>query len=144
MTNIPIRQSKPGVNLFLPLEAIVLRGLVVKIFHPQMSRKTLREDSVKLGSSHPEKPRACRAAPYAICIRSLADFKLRLDRMFPVKQQKKFNNRGGKRGQTLVEYALILAFISVVAISVLIRLGNEVRLIFTTITSQLAVASSSH
>ncbi len=64
--------------------------------------------------------------------------------MFPVKQQKKFNNRGGKRGQTLVEYALILAFISVVAISVLIRLGNEVRLIFTTITSQLAVASSSH
>jgi len=49
-----------------------------------------------------------------------------------------------KKGQTLVEYALILAFISVVAISVLIRLGNEVKLIFTTITSQLAVASSSH
>lgn len=49
-----------------------------------------------------------------------------------------------KRGQTLVEYALILAFISVVAISVLIRLGNEVKLIFTTITSQLVVAGSSH
>jgi Flp pilus assembly pilin Flp len=49
-----------------------------------------------------------------------------------------------KRGQTLVEYALILAFISVVAISVLIRLGNEVRNIFTTITSQLAIAGSSH
>ena len=49
-----------------------------------------------------------------------------------------------KKGQTLVEYALILAFISVVAISVLIRLGDEVKLIFTTITSQLSVASSSH
>ena len=49
-----------------------------------------------------------------------------------------------KKGQTLVEYALILAFISVVAISVLIRLGNEVKVIFTTITSQLAIAGSSH
>jgi Flp pilus assembly pilin Flp len=37
-----------------------------------------------------------------------------------------------------------LAFISVVAISVLLRLGNEVKSIFTTITSQLAVAKSSH
>ncbi len=52
--------------------------------------------------------------------------------------------RKKKRGQTLVEYALILAFISVVAISVLIRLGNEIKDVFTTITSQLAVASSSH
>jgi Flp pilus assembly pilin Flp len=49
-----------------------------------------------------------------------------------------------RQGQTLVEYALILAFISVVAISVLIRLGDELKSIFTTITSQLAVASSSH
>ena len=49
-----------------------------------------------------------------------------------------------KKGQTLVEYALILAFISVVAISVLIALGNQVKGVFTTITSQLSVASSSH
>ncbi len=49
-----------------------------------------------------------------------------------------------KKGQTLVEYTLILAFISVVAISVLIRLGGEVKSIFTTITSQLAIAGSSH
>jgi Flp pilus assembly pilin Flp len=49
-----------------------------------------------------------------------------------------------KKGQTLVEYALILAFISVVAISVLITLGNQVKAVFTTITSQLAVAGSSH
>jgi Flp pilus assembly pilin Flp len=49
-----------------------------------------------------------------------------------------------RKGQTLVEYALILAFISVVAISVLIRLGSEVKSIFTTINSQLAYAGSSH
>lgn len=49
-----------------------------------------------------------------------------------------------KRGQTLVEYALILAFISVVAISVLIALGNQVKKVFTTISSQLAYAGSSH
>jgi len=49
-----------------------------------------------------------------------------------------------RKGQTLVEYALILAFISVVAISVLVRLGTQVKAVFSTITSQLAVASSSH
>ena len=49
-----------------------------------------------------------------------------------------------KKGQTLVEYALILAFISVVAISVLIALGQKVTGVFSTISSQLAVASSSH
>ena len=48
------------------------------------------------------------------------------------------------RGQTLVEYALILAFISVVAISVLINLGKEVKGVFSTISSQLAYAGSSH
>ncbi len=53
-------------------------------------------------------------------------------------------SRKRSRGQTLVEYALILAFISVVAIGVLITLGNQVKSVFTTITSQLAVASSSH
>ena len=49
-----------------------------------------------------------------------------------------------RKGQTLVEYALILALISVVAISVLIRLGSTVKAVFTTINSQLAVARSSH
>ena len=53
-------------------------------------------------------------------------------------------NRKGKKGQTLVEYALILAFISVVAISVLIALGKEVKGVFSTITSQLSYAGSSH
>ena len=49
-----------------------------------------------------------------------------------------------KNGQTLVEYALILAFISVVAISVLIALGKQVKGVFTTISSQLAYAGSNH
>ena len=46
------------------------------------------------------------------------------------------------RGQTLVEYALILVFISVVAISVLMAMGNEVASTYTTINRQLAVAET--
>jgi Flp pilus assembly pilin Flp len=49
-----------------------------------------------------------------------------------------------KKGQTLVEYALILAFIAVVAISVLLALGQTVRGVFSTINSQLQQAQSSH
>ncbi len=52
--------------------------------------------------------------------------------------------RSRRRGQTLVEYALILAFISVVAISVLINLGNTVKAVFSKVNSQLAAANSSH
>jgi Flp pilus assembly pilin Flp len=47
-----------------------------------------------------------------------------------------------KKGQTLVEYALILAFIAVVAISVLLALGQTVRGVFSTINSQLQLANS--
>ena len=47
-----------------------------------------------------------------------------------------------KKGQTLVEYALILAFISVVAISVLITLGGQIQSVFTTISSQLTYAQN--
>jgi Flp pilus assembly pilin Flp len=49
-----------------------------------------------------------------------------------------------KKGQTSVEYALILAFISVVAISVLLALGGQIKSVYMTITSQLAYAGSSH
>ncbi len=49
-----------------------------------------------------------------------------------------------KKGQTLVEYALILAFISVVAISVLLALGKSVTSVFSTINSQLQAAQTSH
>jgi len=49
-----------------------------------------------------------------------------------------------RKGQTLVEYALILAFISVVAISVLTSLGQQIKGTFTKISSSLASAQSSH
>ncbi len=52
--------------------------------------------------------------------------------------------RKNRKGQTLVEYALILAFIAVVAISVLINLGSTIRSTFSKINSQLQVAQSSH
>lgn len=47
-----------------------------------------------------------------------------------------------KSGQTLVEYALILAFISVVAIVVLQALGSKVTSVFSTINSKLDQAQS--
>ena len=49
-----------------------------------------------------------------------------------------------KTGQTLVEYALILAFISIVAISVLITLSENIRGTYSKITSSLVSAQSSH
>ncbi len=52
--------------------------------------------------------------------------------------------KGSKKGQTLVEYALILAFISVVAIAVLIQLGKNVTSVFSAINSQLQIAQLSH
>ncbi len=47
-----------------------------------------------------------------------------------------------KSGQTLVEYALILAFISVVAIVVLQALGSKVSQVFSTINGKLDAAQS--
>ena len=49
-------------------------------------------------------------------------------------------SRKSKSGQTLVEYALILAFISVVAIAVLRALGVQVSGVFNTINNKLAEA----
>jgi Flp pilus assembly pilin Flp len=57
-----------------------------------------------------------------------------------VLKMKQFRKRCG---QTLVEYALILAFISVVAIVVLQALGSKVTQVFSTINSKLDVAQSS-
>jgi len=51
--------------------------------------------------------------------------------------------RAQRSGQTLVEYALILAFISVVAIVVLQALGSKVTSVYSTINAQLATAQSS-
>ena len=61
-----------------------------------------------------------------------------------MRKQRTLRRSKGKKGQTLVEYALILAFVSVVAISVLINLGKQVKSVFSTISSQLSVAGASH
>ncbi len=58
--------------------------------------------------------------------------------------QKSLRSLKSRKGQTLVEYALILAFISVVAIAVLIQLGQNVTSVFSAINSQLQTAQSSH
>jgi Flp pilus assembly pilin Flp len=52
--------------------------------------------------------------------------------------------RSSRKGQSLVEYALILAFISVVAISVLSSLGGQITGLYTKISSALAAALSNH
>jgi pilus assembly protein Flp/PilA len=60
-----------------------------------------------------------------------------------MKQGKNSALRRRRRGQTLVEYALILAIISVVAISVLITLGGQVKTIYSNINTTIS-ASASH
>lgn len=45
--------------------------------------------------------------------------------------------RAGRRGQTLVEYALILAFIAIVAVAVLMAMGGSVTKTFYTVNTQL-------
>jgi pilus assembly protein Flp/PilA len=52
--------------------------------------------------------------------------------------------RRNRRGQTLVEYALIIGLIALVAISALIILGTQIRTLFTTISSQMAQSTGSH
>ena len=49
-----------------------------------------------------------------------------------------------RRGQTLVEYALILAIISVTAISVLISVGKTIKGVYSMINSQIEISASSH
>ena len=44
----------------------------------------------------------------------------------------------------MVEYAMILAFISIVAIGVLVTMSGNIKTIFTNITSSLVSAQSSH
>ncbi len=49
-----------------------------------------------------------------------------------------------KKGQTLVEYALILAIITIVMVAVMSLLGSRLVVIFSTITSLLDTAQGSH
>lgn len=50
--------------------------------------------------------------------------------------------RKSKKGQTLVEYGLILALVSIVVIAVLTLLGDQIQAIFSTITNTLETAAS--
>jgi Flp pilus assembly pilin Flp len=50
--------------------------------------------------------------------------------------------RISQRGQTLVEYALILAFIAVVAIAVLVAMGGTVKKTFAGVNTQLTTAQN--
>jgi pilus assembly protein Flp/PilA len=43
----------------------------------------------------------------------------------------------GEEGQTMVEYALILALVSIAAIAVLTPLGTAISTVFTTVTGSL-------
>ncbi len=54
------------------------------------------------------------------------------------------HRRRSRLGQTLVEYALILAIISLVAVGVMINLGQKVGAVYSTITSVVASAQASH
>jgi len=49
---------------------------------------------------------------------------------------------GPREGQTLVEYALILGVVSILALSVFTALGNRVIYVFSAITSLLDTAQS--
>ena len=56
-----------------------------------------------------------------------------------------FARRGArKKGQTLVEYALILAVLTIVMVAVFSLLGARIVVIFSAITNLLDTAQSSH
>jgi Flp pilus assembly pilin Flp len=49
---------------------------------------------------------------------------------------------GNAKGQTLAEYALVLAFISIVTISALAATSGQVKGVFTTVAVQIALAEN--
>ncbi|MCE0522984.1 MAG: Flp family type IVb pilin [Methylacidiphilales bacterium] len=50
----------------------------------------------------------------------------------------------GRKGQTLVEYALILAIISIVMVAVMSLLGARIVVVFSAIENLLDTAQGSH
>ncbi len=62
----------------------------------------------------------------------------------PMRVSKGPNRQSTRRGQTLVEYALILAVISIVAIGVLINMGQQVKGVYSTIDTAVEMAHNSH
>lgn len=57
-----------------------------------------------------------------------------------VKELTPTHNKHGKKGQTLVEYGLILALVSVVIIFMLNVLGGQINNVFNTIINTLSAA----
>jgi Flp pilus assembly pilin Flp len=55
----------------------------------------------------------------------------------------RFAARNGRRGQALVEYALILSFVSVLTIAVMSLLGVQIRFVFEPIIDALIAARQS-
>jgi pilus assembly protein Flp/PilA len=55
-----------------------------------------------------------------------------------IKAMSSLNQLKSRKGQTLVEYALILALVSIVVIVILTLLGSQIQTIFSQITSTLA------
>lgn len=56
---------------------------------------------------------------------------------------RKRSSKRNKAGQTLVEYAIIIALISIVAVVVLQSLGTKVTQLYSTINSRIDQANSS-
>ena len=52
--------------------------------------------------------------------------------------------RARRKGQTLVEYTLILAIITIVMVAVMSLLGARIVVVFSAITNLLDTAQSSH
>jgi len=49
------------------------------------------------------------------------------------------NKMKSRKGQTLVEYGLILALVAIVVIAVMTIMGDQLTNIFSTVTSSLAI-----
>ncbi len=54
------------------------------------------------------------------------------------------SDRRTRRGQTLVEYALIIAVVAVVVVGVMLSMGHQVKGFYSTMTSDMASAQASH
>lgn len=59
------------------------------------------------------------------------------------KMVSKLTQLKSKKGQTLVEYGLILALVSIILIAILTIMGNQIKTIFGKITATLSQASGS-
>ncbi len=64
--------------------------------------------------------------------------------LYPMRMAVRLRRPPRCRGQTLVEYALIIAIISIVAVGVMISLGKEATSLYSKIDSTVASSQASH